>query len=222
MARQKLPRGRLLLSVYRRLYRHYGDRNWWPADSPFEVMVGAVLTQNTAWTNVERAIANLKSNRALDAKVLAELSPQLLAEWIKPSGYFNIKAKRLQNFCRWYVAQNGYRELQKESTDILRTALLSVNGVGPETADDILLYAFDRPVFVIDAYTRRLMSRLGILDGDQDYESLRAAFESALQPDVTLFNQYHALIVEHGKNICRPRPRCGDCVLRSDCPGAIH
>ncbi len=185
-------------------------------------MVGAVLTQNTAWTNVERAIANLKSNRALDAKVLAELSPQLLAEWIKPSGYFNIKAKRLQNFCRWYVAQNGYRELQKESTDILRTALLSVNGVGPETADDILLYAFDRPVFVIDAYTRRLMSRLGILDGDQDYESLRAAFESALKPDVTLFNQYHALIVEHGKNICRPRPRCGDCVLRSDCPGAIH
>jgi len=222
VARQKLSRGRLLLSVYRRLYRHYGDRNWWPADSPFEVMVGAVLTQNTAWINVERAIANLKFNQALDAKVMAELPPQLLAKWIKPSGYFNIKAKRLQNFCRWYLAQNGYRGLRKKPTDVLRTALLSVNGVGPETADDILLYAFDRPVFVIDAYTRRLMSRLGILDGDQKYESLRADFEVALKPDVTLFNQYHALIVEHGKNICRPRPRCGDCVLRSGCPGAMH
>ncbi len=222
MGSQKLPRGRLLLSVYQRLYRHYGDRKWWPAESPFEVMVGAVLTQNTAWTNVEKAIVNLKSNQALDAKVLAELPPQLLAKWIKPSGYFNIKAKRLQNFCRWYVAQNGYRDLQKKSTDTLRAALLSVHGVGPETADDILLYAFNRPVFVIDAYTRRLMSRLGILDGNQDYESLRAAIEAALQPDVTLYKQYHALIVEHGKNSCRPRPRCGDCVLRNDCPSAMR
>jgi len=216
----KLTR-RQLLTVYNRLLKHYGDRQWWPAETPFEVMIGAVLTQNTAWTNVEKAIANLRSNCALDATVLAELPHARLAKWIKPSGYFNIKAKRLQNFCRWYIEQGEYHRLKKKTTKQLRAALLMVNGVGPETADDILLYAFGRPVFVIDAYTRRLFSRLGILDGEHTYDVLRVAIETALEHDAALFNQYHALIVEHAKNVCRTKPLCGECVLRKGCAGVM-
>lgn len=207
-----------LKTVYNILFRAYGPQHWWPGDTPFEIMVGAVLTQNTAWSNVEKAIANLKAARALSAEAIVRAHPKQLASWLKPSGYFNIKAKRLHNFCRWYLGGGGRRKLARLDTAELRRALLSVNGIGPETADDILLYAFGRPVFVVDAYTHRIFSRLGIVDGNEGYEHTRAHFERALGPDVRLFNEFHALIVRHGKDICRPRPRCGECCLAARCP----
>jgi len=200
------------------LLRAYGPQHWWPGDTPFEIMVGAVLTQNTAWSNVEKAIGNLKAARALDASAILAAHPKRLASWLKPSGYFNIKAKRLRNFCAWYLAAGGRRKLSALDTRELRHGLLSVNGIGPETADDILLYAFGRPVFVVDAYTHRIFSRLGMLGGDEGYEHTRAYFECTLGPEAQLFNEFHALIVRHGKEVCRPRPRCGACCLAARCP----
>ena len=202
---------RRLLSLYRRLLRAYGPQDWWPANSAFEVIVGAVLTQNTAWINVERAIANLKAQKCLAPKRILALPIECLAEHIRPSGYFNIKARRLRNLCQWMEGEGGLRTLRRRPTDSLRAGLLSVNGVGPETADDILLYAFDRPVFVIDAYTRRLLRRLEWIEGDEDYETLRAAFETVLPPDAALFNEYHALIVRHAKEKCGGSRTCRHC-----------
>ncbi len=206
--------------IFRILYEAHGPRRWWPAETPFEVMVGAILVQNTAWSNVEKAIANLRDNRCLDAERLATMPPERLAQWIRPSGYFNIKSRRLQNYCRWYLGQGGVDKLAQLETAELRRALLAVNGVGPETADDILLYAFQRPVFVIDAYTRRLFGRLGLIPERDDYESWRALFENWLNrhTDRTrLFNEYHALIVHHAKTSCCKRPICGECCLQSLC-----
>lgn len=204
-----------LQTLYHRLFDHYGPQHWWPADSPFEVMVGAVLTQNTAWTNVERAINNLRSAGLLDPVAMAELSADQLAEQIRPSGYFNLKARRLQALCDWLLAGLSPQAM---NTSQLRESLLGVHGVGPETADDILLYAYERPVFVIDAYTRRLCGRLSLLDGDLPYETLRALFEQALPGEAALFNEYHALIDHHAKLVCRPKPRCSACFLRPACP----
>lgn len=211
---------RKLRSIFDRLLAHHGPQDWWPGDTPFEVMVGAVLTQNTAWINVERAIANLTANAALSPERILAVDETQLAEWLRPSGYFNIKTRRLRNLCRWYTDAGGHPVLSKISNEDLRRALLAVNGVGPETADDILLYAFERPIFVIDAYTRRLFARLGIIQGNEAYEQLRLALEHALGEDVTLFNEYHALIVVHAKDICRKRPRCKECALRKTCPSA--
>ena len=181
-------------------------------------MVGAVLTQNTAWTNVEKAIANLKTLGRLRAKLIVDLPRPQLAVLLKPSGYFNIKAARLHSFCAWLLQQGGVAKLARRDTLCLRTALLDVHGVGPETADDILLYAFARPVFVIDAYTRRLFARLGLIVGTEPYEQLRSGFETALGAEVALFNEYHALIVRHAKDVCRPQPRCAQCCLARGCP----
>lgn len=206
--------------VYRMLFAANGKQHWWPGESAFEIMVGAVLTQNTAWTNVERAITNLKQAKALSPEVIVKAPPQRLAAWLKPSGYFNIKAQRLKAMCQWLIEQGGIRQIAKRPTTELRHALLVVHGIGPETADDILLYAFDRPVFVIDAYTRRVFRRLGLIRGTEDYETLRHLFESALGGDVRLFNEYHALIVVHGKDICRQQPRCAECRLAARCPSA--
>ena len=205
-------------SVFDILLAAHGPQNWWPGDSPFEVMVGAVLTQNTAWSNVEKAIANLKQANALSPLTIVETHPKRLAKWLKPSGYFNIKAKRLKSFCRWLIEQGGEKKLTGRTTGELRQQLLLVHGVGPETADDILLYAFNRPVFVIDAYTRRIFGRLGLITGDETYEELRKLFERNIKKDAGLFNEYHALIVIHGKNVCSKRPKCGDCCLQSGCP----
>jgi endonuclease III related protein len=205
--------------VYRLLYAANARQHWWPGDSRFEIMVGAVLTQNTAWTNVERAIANLKKAKALTPEAIVKAHPKRRASWLKPSGYFNIKAKRLRAMCRWLIEQGGVKKIARLPTDELRHALLAVHGVGPETADDILLYAFHRPVFVIDAYTRRIFARLGLIKGDEGYESLRQLFEHTLGPDVPLFNEYHALIVRHGKDICRKRPLCNECCLAVHCAG---
>jgi len=213
-----IPGGRRLLAVYRRLLVAHGPQHWWPGDSAFEIMVGAVLTQNTAWSNVEKAIANLKRAGALMPEAIAAAPHRRLAAWLRPSGYFNIKARRLRAFCEWFLACGGRRRLARLPTTALREELLNVHGVGPETADDILLYAFRRPVFVIDAYTRRLFQRLGLIEGSEDYETLREWFEKTLGPDVPLFNEYHALIVAHAKDICRPRPRCERCGLSASCP----
>lgn len=209
-------------AIFRRLHQAYGPQDWWPGDTPFEIMVGAVLTQNTAWRNVERAIANLIAHHALSPEAILAARPEQLADWLKPSGYFNVKAGRLRNFCHWYLAQGGLEALGAWPLPVLREGLLSVNGIGPETADDIVLYAFERPVFVIDAYTRRLFSRLALLDAAMVYESMRAAFEAAFtsEPErVAVFNEYHALIVVHAKNVCRSRrPLCQACCLRTRCP----
>lgn len=207
--------------VYERLFAHFGPQHWWPGETPFEVMVGAILTQNTAWTNVEKAIVNLKANEALSAEVISATPHAQLAEWLRPSGYFNIKAERLQTFCRWWLEEGRRQHLEALSTHDLRHALLSVKGVGPETADDMVLYAFHRPVFVIDAYTRRLLSRLGLITGDEGYETLRAFVEDAFgrtEEQVALYNEFHALIVAHAKDYCRMRRRCPGCPLITRCP----
>lgn len=209
-----------LIQVYQTLYETYGPQGWWPADSPFEVMVGAILTQNTAWTNVEKAVDNLKGNNALSADSIINTPHEQLAEWIRPSGYFNIKSERLKEFCRWYIAHGEQECLNDLDTDSLRHSLLQVKGVGPETADDMLLYAFGRPVFVIDAYTRRLFSRLDFISGDEGYENSRHYFEHGLEnfsEKTKLFNEYHALIVKHAKDYCRKKPVCSKCPLCNDC-----
>lgn len=207
--------------VYQRLFGHFGPQQWWPGETPFEVMVGAILTQNTAWTNVEKAIANLKTNHALSPEAIAAAPYPRLAEWLKPSGYFNVKAERLQTFCRWLLEPGRRQQLEKLDTHALRHALLSVKGVGRETADDMVLYAFSRPVFVIDAYTRRLFARLGLIAGDEGYEALRAMVEEAFgrgEEQVQVFNEFHALIVAHAKDFCRKRPQCSGCLLAERCP----
>lgn len=214
------PRRQRLLAVYDRLFAAYGPQHWWPGDTPFEIMVGAVLTQNTAWSNVERAIANLKSAGWLSPAAIAASEHGPLAEVLRPAGYFNVKAHRLVSFCRFLVDSGGEPTLARQDTADLRRALLAVHGIGPETADDILLYAFGRPVFVIDAYTRRLLQRLGLASGAEGYEELRAGFERALGPGAALYNEYHALIVHHAKAACRVRPRCEDCCLRRGCRSA--
>ena len=204
--------------VYNKLFNHYGPQHWWPAETPFEVMVGAILTQNTAWSNVERAIDNLKQNRCLTPEKILNAQVSNLAKWLQPSGYFNVKTKRLRNFCQWYVGAGQFDVLVSWDTEKLRKGLLSVNGVGSETADDILLYAFERPVFVIDAYTRRFFSRLGLVSADEGYEHLRSSFESSLPAEAAMFNEYHALIAVHAKEVCKKTPNCSLCCLLENCP----
>ncbi|NKN33303.1 endonuclease [Marichromatium bheemlicum] len=181
-------------------------------------MVGAILTQNTSWRNVERALDQLRTETTLSAEALLALEPTRLAELLRPSGYYNVKARRLLAFCKRYRQIGEFDALAALATPALREWLLAIPGVGPETADDILLYAFARPVFVVDAYTRRLCARLGWLNGDEDYETIRHGFEEALPSDVALFQEYHALIVAHAKHVCRVRPNCTDCALRTPCP----
>lgn len=184
-------------------------------------MVGAVLTQNTAWINVERALARLAERVPLDASALLSLDHAALADAIRPAGYFNVKARRLRAFCEGFLAHGGEPGLAAFETKALRDALIGLHGIGPETADDMLLYAFERPVFVVDAYTRRLFTRLGVLAGEESYETVRALFERGLGADAPLFNEYHALIVRHGKEVCRSRkPLCGTCCLADICPAA--
>ena len=202
-----------LLKLYRRLYSAYGPQDWWPAETAFEVMVGAVLTQNTAWTNVEKAIAHLKDAGALALMPMARMTERRLARLIRPSGCFNLKARRLKALCTWLQTAGGVAKLRKIPTEQLRRTLLAVHGIGPETADSILLYAFDRPVFVIDAYTRRLLKKLNFSNAGASYELLRSGFESALEPDPAMFNEFHALIVRHAKEKCQNNGKCRHCLI---------
>lgn len=215
------PHNTAWLEPYQRLLAAYGPQHWWPGDTPFEVMVGAVLTQNTAWANVERAIANLKSTQALSVLAILAMTDAGLADLIRPAGYFNVKARRLKALCAFLVDQGvaAAPERLREAASLpeLRRRLLAVHGVGEETADSILLYALDLPIFVVDAYTRRVFSRLGLLTGQETYGQIQDAFQSHLPADGALYNDYHALIVHLGKTVCRPRPRCAECPLRPLC-----
>lgn len=208
-----------LLEIFDILHAAYGPRHWWPADTPFEVCVGAILTQNTNWGNVEKAIANLKREGLLSPEALRDVPADSLAEAIRPAGYYNLKSLRLKDFVGYLWERHGgslermfagdWRELREE--------LLGVRGIGPETADSILLYAGGKPTFVVDAYTKRLFTALGILNESAGYEEVRNLFMANLSPDVRLFNEYHALIVEHGKHHCRKRPLCAGCGLHLFC-----
>ncbi|MGD0077873.1 MAG: endonuclease III domain-containing protein [Sedimentisphaerales bacterium] len=204
-----------LKKIYDLLYARFGPQHWWPGETPFEVVVGAILTQNTNWGNVEKAIANLKKAKALTPEKLHSIKPAGLAKLIRPAGYYNIKASRLKNLIDWLFKNCAGKlaKLKNIPTYQLREELLGVSGVGPETADSVLLYALNRPVFVVDAYTKRILSRHHLIDFNAEYEQIRAIFESNLPADIKLFNEYHALLVHTGKEFCKPTPRCPDCPL---------
>ena len=204
-----------LTEIYELLYEAFGPQHWWPGETPFEVITGAILTQNTSWTNVEKAIANLKAAGCLSPEALHRIELPRLAELIRPAGYYNIKAKRLKNFLEWlFDSYDGnLANLEPVATGRLREELLAIKGVGRETADSILLYALGRPVFVVDAYTARIAVRHGLIEPDADYEQLRELFESNLPQDAQLFNEYHALLVRAGKEFCKPKARCPGCPL---------
>lgn len=204
----------ILLDLFGRLLKTFGPCHWWPADSPFEVVVGAILTQNTAWRNVKKAIANLKANRLLTPHALHNLPSHQLACLIRPSGYYNIKAKRLKHFLDFLFQETGgdLKFLFDRDLSILRNQLLSVNGIGPETADSILLYAGNKPSFVIDAYTKRILFRHRLIAEDAPYDETRDFFMECLEPDVSLFNEFHALIVRLGNACClKQNPKCTGC-----------
>ncbi len=212
----------VLQSTFCILHSEFGPQHWWPGDTAFEMMVGAILTQNTNWGNVERALANLKSAGALNPRRLAELPPDRLAELIRPSGCFRVKAKRLREFVLWLRRKRPGTEMEffrRTPTDRLRRELLGVHGIGPETADSILLYALRRRKFVVDAYTRRFLARHGLIAPDAAYDDIQSFFERNLPPSRRLYNEYHALIVRLGKEFCRAKPRCDRCPLEP-LPGA--
>ena len=210
----KAQRSTLVL-MYKRLFKAFGPQKWWPAQTQFEVIVGAILTQNTNWGNVEKALVNLKSKNCLTVQAFHNISQRKLASLIKPAGYFNVKAKRLKNFILFLYKEYGghLHKMEKEECSILRRKLLSVNGIGPETADSILLYAFNMPIFVVDAYTKRILTRHNIVSLDEDYHDIQEKFMRALKCDTQMFNEYHALIVRLGKDYCKPKPLCEQCVL---------
>jgi endonuclease-3 related protein len=215
------PDGQDLMRYYSAMSQALGPMRWWPAKTPFEVIVGAILTQSTAWANVELAIANLRAARLLTPSAMLAVRASRLAALVRPSGYFRQKTKKLKAFLQFL--QNEYRGSLKRMfqtpTEELRAKLLAVHGIGPETADSILLYAGNHPVFVVDAYTHRIFNRHGITSAKPDYEIVRKLFEGTLPPDPRLFNEFHALIVNIGKNWCRKRePRCGACPLATLLP----
>lgn len=208
-----------LMFMYHRLVRHFGPLHWWPADSPFEVVIGAFLTQNTAWRNVELAIAALKQHIPLTPAALCALPKETLEALIRPAGFFRQKAQRLQLFAQ--VLQERYQgdldAMLSGPLSRVRQELLAFKGIGPETADSILLYAAQRPSFVVDAYTRRLLQRYGLLRGIENHEEVRALFMDHLPHQAALFNEFHALVVEQCKTFCRKRPLCESCPLQSRC-----
>lgn len=202
--------------IYKKLYDSYGPQGWWPAKNRFEMIVGAILTQNTAWPNVEKALKNLRAAGYLSSpSKLHSLNIKKLARLIHPAGYYNVKSRRLKNFTTFLVKKysGSLDALAKVRTDRLRQELLGINGIGPETCDSILLYGFNRPLFVVDAYTKRIFSRHGLFAEDRAYESVREIFMNNLPSEEKVFNEYHALIVRLGKDHCRKSPVCGECPL---------
>lgn len=210
---------RKLTEIYRTLFAYYGPQHWWPGDTPFEVIVGAILTQSAAWGNVEKAIANLKKAAALNPESLRQLPTDKLAELIRPSGYYNAKALKLKAFVERLgkVHQDSLDKLFSPDIPRLRSELLSIHGIGQETADSIILYAAHKPIFVIDAYTRRIISRLGLNPQQDNYAAFQALFMENLPADEKLFNEYHALLVRHGKQACKKKPICSSCCLKDLC-----
>ncbi|HLD40815.1 MAG TPA: endonuclease III domain-containing protein [Candidatus Omnitrophota bacterium] len=203
--------------IYQKLYRSFGPQSWWPGDTPFEVIAGAILTQNTNWQNVAKAIDNLKKAKVLTPKKLHSLPQPRLAELIRPSGYFNIKATRLKEFLNFLFKNYGgsLKKMFSRPLEDLRKEILSVKGIGPETADSILLYAGGLPVFVVDAYTKRIFSRQKLLSEEADYHQVQELFTRSLKRDVRLYNEYHALIVRLGKDFCKKtKPRCEVCPIK--------
>lgn len=202
-------------SLYEKLYEHYGPQGWWPADSDFETMIGAILVQNTNWKNVEKAIARLRPY--LDPWKLEKLPLDELAELIRSSGYYNIKAARIHAFLEWYKRYNYDVNKVKQLDPItLRSELLSVKGLGHETVDSILVYVFDVPIFIVDAYTRRIFERLGY-PTPRKYDDFRILVEGELPEDVQLYNEFHALIVRHAKEHCKKKPSCHGCPIQDQC-----
>ncbi|MDI3534599.1 MAG: endonuclease related protein [Thermosediminibacterales bacterium] len=208
------------MHVFELLYKEFGPQNWWPADTPFEVVVGAVLTQFVSWRNVEQAIDALKQRGLMDPEKILKVEDEILEELLKPTRFYKQKARRLKEFCSHLVTRyNGKLEkMFSKEIDELRRELLGIKGIGPETADSIILYAAEKPVFVIDAYTKRIFTRLGIFKDDVNYEEMQFYFHKHLKRDVRLFNEYHALIVTLGKTICSDKkPKCNKCPLRETC-----
>lgn len=205
----------ILDNFYQLLYQRFGPQYWWPAKTPFEVIVGAILTQNTSWANVEKAILNLRRASLLSPRKLYQVTIRKLARLIKPAGYFNIKARRLKNFINFLFSRYGGSLARMFNTDpwSLRAELLTIPGIGPETADSILLYAGDKPVFVIDAYTKRFLLRHNLIDADATYSAAQDIFLDNLQTDVGLFKEFHALIVRLAKEFCKSTPHCQGCAL---------
>lgn len=225
----------LFRAVYRRLLSVHGRQGWWPITNPrtgeseyhvgaprdeddfVEISVGAILTQNVAWNNVASSLANLKREGLLNPDSLLRVRIDRLGRLIRSTGYYNQKAKKLRHYIRWYRDQGGWRALERIPTSRLRHALLSIHGIGPETADSILLYGFGRRIFVVDAYTVRLFTRLGALIGGEGYPAVQALFHQHLRGSVCTYREYHALIVAHGKDYCKKHPACDSCCLRDLC-----
>lgn len=215
----------VLQSYYDALFRAHGPQHWWPGRTRFEVIVGAILTQNTSWSNVERAIRNLRSEKLLSPVAIERISPARLARLIRSSGYFRQKARKLKAFVHFLrdTHQGSLTKMFRTPTAVLREQLLAVHGIGPETADSILLYAGKHPVFVVDAYTRRILERHHLAPGKRSYEEIRALFEQTLPPSAALFNEYHGLIVRTGKDFCRARaPLCENCALKPFLPPSLE
>jgi len=204
---------RILNDIYRRLFNRYGPQHWWPAEKPFEVIIGAILTQSAAWTNVEKAILNLKNAGKLSPDAIRRLPEQELAGLIYSCGYYNIKARKLKAFVKWFGEKydDSLEKLFNNNIETIRRELLDVYGIGEETADSIILYAGNKPIFVIDAYTRRIISRMGLAPCNNTYSDYQKLFMDNLPPDAGLFNEYHALLVRLGKETCRIHPSCNDC-----------
>ena len=205
-----------LIKIYQKLYSSIGPRHWWPGDSPFEVIIGAILTQNTSWKNVEIAIRALKEKNLLDPLKLFNVGDRLLANTIKSSGFFNIKAKRIKTFMRFLFEnyQGSLKKMFSESLTPLREKLLKINGIGPETADSILLYAGGKPIFVVDAYTKRILARHNLISKTASYSEIQELFMENLKKDAGMFNEYHALLVYTGKYFCKKTPNCENCPMK--------
>ena len=209
-----------LLSAYDRMLEHHGPQRWWPGDTRFEIMVGAVLTQAAAWTNVEKAISNLMAAGVMSPQAMRELDQETLARLVYPSGYFNSKARKLKALVEFLGERfdDDLEAMAGEDADTLRRELLEVYGIGEETADDILLYALDKAACVVDTYTKRIFFRLGLAPERGVYSTYRSLFMEHLPAELQLLREYHALIVRHGKEVCRRRPLCSECCLLQTCP----
>jgi endonuclease III related protein len=206
----------LLMNIYDKLYEAYGPRHWWPGETPFEIMVGAILTQNTSWKNVEKAIQSLKNDGGLNPEGIYRLKKSQLASLIKSSGYYRIKANRVKAFVNFLFENydGNISRMRKEKLETLRQQLLGVKGIGPETADSILLYSLGKPIFVVDAYTKRILSRHGMISERVSYEEIQRLFMNHLPHNKRLFNEYHALFVHLGKTVCKKIPRCDICPIK--------